>query len=225
MTENYLQQPRLFDVSDPSPATLELFPEIWQATEALVSPQVEHRRAALDRLLELDAPRFSPLVAYVLATRLIDPDLELRQRVVSALGEVYALQENRSTADSVRQYIRGYLLQLSRRGLLPILEVAHVYPGTESAIAGLLNASPQVGDLLSEVITDRKIDLELRRQAIHFIAKVGYLQAIPALERLQERIEMRLHGQKTMPFASAYESDESNLLSAVQAALAILRKP
>ncbi|MBN1667775.1 MAG: hypothetical protein JW862_11830 [Anaerolineales bacterium] len=224
MNEDYYQQSRLFDFSDPTASnTLELFPEVWQATEALAAPQPEQRRAALERLIELDAIRFSPLAAYVLATRLIDPDLALRQQVVSILGEIYAAQEEHSSPEVVRQHIRGYLLQLSRRGLLPILEVAQADPATESAVAGLLNASPQVGDLLAEVIADRKVNLELRRQAIYFIAKVGYLQAIPALERLQERIEMRLNGQKVMPFVSTYDLDEASLLSTVQATLAILR--
>ena len=57
------------------------------------------------------------------------------------------------------------------------------------------------------------------------IGKVGYLDALPALARLEGRVEARLFGQKAMPFASHEKPNEAELLPAIQDALRVLRAP
>jgi hypothetical protein len=55
---------------------------------------------------------------------------------------------------------------------------------------------------------------------------VGFLEAIPAMERIQSRLETRLEGQQSMPFAPvSHDSDEVDLLPTVREALAALRAP
>ena len=85
-----LSQPALFDFSEPSSGAMELFPAVWSAAEDLTSPEAATRRAGLERLVEMGAPRLSPLIAYLLATRLTDPDLNLRTSVVQVLSDVLA---------------------------------------------------------------------------------------------------------------------------------------
>src|SRR5512143_2370969 len=83
-----LEQPPLFTLGGTSSGILELFPEVWSATEAITSADATVRRAGLETLLETGAQRLSPLVAYVLATRLTDPEIELRCRVIILLAGI-----------------------------------------------------------------------------------------------------------------------------------------
>ena len=106
-----------------------------------------------------------------------------------------------------------------------LLEVADAYPDSESKVASLFNLCSQSGVFLVKIMVDRKITLELRRQAIIFIGRVGFLEAIPALEKFENRLETRMNGQKTMPFAPPATSDERSLLPVIQTTLALLKEP
>ena len=218
-----ISQPTLFDFSDSSSGVVELFPAVWSAVEGMTAPDVDTRREALDRLLELDAPRLSPLVASILATRLVDPDFDLRFRVVRALGEVLSPSDPaKGTPEPVRLHVKFYLSHMRRREVYSLLQVADQYLAAESDVAALLNVCSYAGVALADIVSDRKASLATRRQAINFIGRVGFIDAIPALEKLAERLESRMNGQQTMPFAPPSESDEKALLPAVQAALALL---
>lgn len=221
-----LSQLMMFDFSADATGAMEIFPEVWAATQGLTSPDAAIRREALDRLIVLDAARLSPLVAYVLATRIFEPDLDLRRRVIETLGQLLLPGETGKLAPpEVRIHLRSYCAQLEQRGVLLILEAADAYPEIETKAAALLNACSQSGALLAEIMSDRKVPIPLRRQAINFIARVGFLEAIPALEKLEERLEARLNGQKAMPFAPPSQPDERSLLSYVQASLTLLKAP
>lgn len=173
--------------------------------------------------MELDAPRLSPLVASILATRLVDPDFDLRFRVVRALGEVLSPSDPaKGTPEPVRLHVKFYLSHMRRREVYSLLQVADQYLAAESDVAALLNVCSYAGVALADIVSDRKASLATRRQAINFIGRVGFIDAIPALEKLAERLESRMNGQQTMPFAPPSESDEKALLPAVQAALALL---
>jgi hypothetical protein len=58
-----------------------------------------------------------------------------------------------------------------------------------------------------------------------FIGTVGYLEAIPALERLAARLEARLSGQQAMTFAPPSQSEENELLPIVRSVLHLLQAP
>ncbi len=220
----HIEQPLLFEVSETATGTAELFPAVWSAAEGLTSPEVDLRRASLDRLLELGAPRLSPLVSYLLATRITDPDIGVRGKIVKALGGLFVADSNQQIApEPVRRHLRAYLSQMRTRQIFSLLEVAAAYPDLESNIIHLLSSSPYAGNHLASILSERKNPLAVRRMAIHFIGKVGYLDAIPAMERLVTRLEARLTGQTTMPFAPPNEPDETSLLQPIQAALAALR--
>ena len=106
-----------------------------------------------------------------------------------------------------------------------LLEVANAYPEVESKVASLFNLCSQSGESLVKIMYDRKIPFELRRQAIIFIGLVGFLEALPALEKFENRLESRMNGQKTMPFAPPSISDENSLLPVIQTTLALLKEP
>ncbi len=219
-------QPMLFDFAETASGALEFFPEVWGATEKLTSPDVLERRDALDRLIVLDAPRLSPLVAYLVATRIYDPDLELRSKGIEVLGKILRPRETGKLAPpSVRSHLKEFCNQIGNLGFVKILEVAEAYPEAESNIASLFNLCSKSGETLVNIVSDRKILFELRRQAIIFIGRVGFLEAIPSLEKFESRLKSRVNGQKSMPFAPPSASDENSLLPVVQATLALLKEP
>ena len=216
----------LFDLSDAVSGAIEIFPEVWGALEKLTSPDILERRDGLDCLIVLDAPRLSPLVAYLVATRIFDPDLELRYKVVDVLGKILRPRETGKLASpKVRSHLKEYCMQMGRRGILMLLEVAYAYPDAESKIASLLNLCSQSGDALVKIMSERKISIEFRRQAIIFIGIVGFLEAIPALEKYENRLESRMNGQKAMSFAPPTVLDENSLLTVIQTTLAMLQEP
>ena len=87
LTAHRLPQLPLF-VMEESRGNVELFPAVWSAVEDLTLSDVKVRWSALESLVELNAHRFSPVVAYIFVTRLAEQDLALRARIVQALGEV-----------------------------------------------------------------------------------------------------------------------------------------
>ncbi len=220
-----LDQPVLFEFAQTtSTGAMELFPAVWNAVEALAAPEAAARHAALDRLLELRAPRLSPLVAYSLVTRLTDPDITLRGRVVQTLGEVLSNDiEGNAAPEAVRRHLTSSLAQMRTRSIFALLEVALHQPGLENSIALLLNACPYAGGHLANIVSDRKFAVLIRLKAARLIGLVGFLDAIPVLERLEARLLSRLSGQQSMPFAPPSCPDESDLLPAIQSTLKLLR--
>lgn len=218
-------QPHLFDLEE-STAKFELFPAVWVAAEGLTSPNVDARRSALEDLLDLDAPRFSPLVAYLLASRITDPEVSFRSDVIKVLGDVLYLDvEGRPAPKNVRQTLAAYLSQMRTRHTFALLQVLVEEPSLEAHVAKLLNACPYAGNHLADILSDRKSPLAVRKQAGKMIGQVGFVDAIPALERLSTRLESRLNGQRSMPFAPSSPQEELELLPVIQTAMTLLRAP
>jgi len=217
-------QPKLFNMFDAAEGALELFPALWFAAEELTSPDPSTRQGAVDRLVDLDAPKLSPLIGYLLATRIIDSDIEIRQQIVGILGGLLSVQgDDIVTPEKVRVHIKAYLSTMRRRGVYSLLQVSDQYPSSESDVATLLNACSFAGNALSDIVLDRKLPVQIRRQAVNFISQVGFLDAIPALDRLRTRLESRMEGQTAMPFAPSQAREDISLLPNVQAALSILK--
>ena len=109
--------------------------EIWQAAERLASPRAAERDAALDYLVGQGVARKSPLIAYLLATRISDPDLEVRSHIVKALGGVVAVDgQGEHAADQVIIQLQGFLAQLSKEQVLSLLEVSEQYLTAEESL-------------------------------------------------------------------------------------------
>ena len=218
-----LTQPALFDFSQTTRGAVELFPEVWGALEDLIAPKSSLRLAAIERLSQLRAPSLSGLVVYLLATRLTDPDLTVRLRVIRALGEVFSTDERgQSASEVVKGVLSSYLADMHPWTVSCLVEASIFEPSAISQIARLLNYCPKAASHLADILTDRKASLEERRRAAELIGKVGYLEAVPALERLQVRLAARLRGQQSMPFAPPPTPDEAELLPVVEQALRLL---
>jgi hypothetical protein len=114
---------------------------------------------------------------------------------------------------------------MRKRNIFALLQVAEHKISSETNVAVLLNTCSYAGNALANIFTDRKIPIPIRRQAVIYTGRVGFLDAIPALEKLADRLESRMNGQSSMPFAPPSDSDEKSLLPAVQTALRLLQSP
>jgi hypothetical protein len=222
-----ISQPFLFDYADVITNAVELFPAVWSAAEDLTSPENNLRRSGLARLREVNAPRVSPLVAYLVSTRLDDPDLYLRSQIVETVGELLLPDEDGFSApENVRRHLLTHLSSLRRRTLYALLEVAAAYPEMDSHLFHILKVCPQAGGHLCDILSNRQAPLAVRKQAIHFIGFVGYLDAAPMLEKLATRLESRLMGQQSMSFVGpGSAAEEAELLPEIEKVLGLLKAP
>jgi hypothetical protein len=221
MVENQLSQPKLFAISDDSSEVLELVPEVWEAAERLTSPVDLEREKGLSDLASLDVCRQSPLVAYLLATRLADPNLEVRFHVIQVLGDVLRMMdEDPAAPDAVRRHLQGYISHMRRRQIYAILQVVDVYSAAEEDITAILNMCSYAGVALSAIFSDRKAPISIRQKAIYFCGRVGFVDAVPALELLVSRLQAQSEKQTHMDFVSAGgNSEEQSLMLYARAAL------
>lgn len=218
-------QPELFQLGE-SIGNVELFPAVWSAAESLCKPDFSDRQKGLDRLLELNASRFSPLVAYLIATRLTDNEVEFRVRIVRALGDLlFPDKDGNPTPVDVRQVVSSYLSQMRTRQVYALLQALVEEPALAEHVARLLDACPYAGNHLADIVSDRTIEQPIREQAALAIGRVGFLDVLPVLERLETRLESRINGQRSMPFMPLSSEEEAELLPAVQRAIAALRAP
>jgi HEAT repeat protein len=223
---NNPSQPTLFDFGDSSQGVAELFPAVWHLCEGAISPELSIRRSAVEQIIEVDAARLLPLVAYILATRITETDLDTRTEVIAALGDILLPdKDGLLPSESVRHSLTVYLAEMRTRQIYALLQVLPNRPDLEKVVARLLNACPYAGNQLAEILTSRRVPMDIRRHAVRLVGLVGYLDAIPALERLLARLESRLHGQQSMSFAPVDMVEDAVLIPDIRRALAFLQSP
>jgi hypothetical protein len=200
----------LFVYGEPVENINELLPAVWNATESMASPDAVTRQHGIDALLELGAQRVSSLVAFMMATCLSDRDIYIRRRVCYILADLINNEPvMRQTPENITKTVTNYLHNMREETLFGLLEVATIDPLIEKSIYHLLNACPFAGKYLGDILADWKNPLPIRQKAIHFVGLVGYMETLPVLERLLDRLKARQSGQYTMSFAPAsIKSDE-----------------
>jgi hypothetical protein len=194
--------------------------DLFLMLEDLMSPDQSDRSRAVEGLLAEYAHRRSPLVAAALALSVDEPDLELRGEIVSALAGALSdrLGGPRSPA-RVRRWIRRGLRRVQIRTTVLLLEVAGASDQDLTAVCTLFNACSHSGDLLISVLTNRDLEVSIREIAARAIARVGFLEARPAMEKLERRLVERSERQLRMPFGVRPERDAGRLLPVVRQAL------
>jgi len=221
-----LRQPLLFDFQTNSLDTVELFPRVWVAAEALVDPNPQNRQAGLDCLKESRAARYSPLIGYLLFTRLSDPDLHLRVNIIDELANSLSPDDHgQFSPEIVRQSLRYYLSQTDQKQIAAMLEAVELDERIEQAIVLFLKINCNAGTILVDILTDRKNPVGLRKQAAKFIGMVGIVEATPAIDRLISRLESRVNGQQSFGFNPLDPIDETHLLPTLKDVLASLTAP
>jgi len=213
----------LFDYGEVTTGLVELFPTVWGAAESLSSTEAKQRQQGLDLLVKCGAARLSPLVIYVIYTRITDPEMEIRSLVVQALANALTPDEKgRQAPEPVRQHLMAQLGRMRTREIYALLQLLAYKPDLSPQVGKLMNACPYAGHHLADLAASRKTPLEIRRCAIRLAGEVGYCDAIPSLERMLERLESRVNGQQAMAFAPPAGMEDVELLPDVRVALAKL---
>jgi hypothetical protein len=191
-----IEQPDLVESNPRNSNKAEIMPVIWEALESLTSPELMNRINGLGHIIKMDAVRQHPLVVYVLMTRITEPDIELRTRIVQLLGSILDL-EIRSpkkaalSFEAVKKTLTTLLAGMRTRQIFALLQVIEFDKSAEEAVSNLLSYCSFAGGHLAQILGNRTAPLPIRRQAAHFIGRIGYLDALPALERLVSRLESR----------------------------------
>jgi hypothetical protein len=195
----------------------EMQTRIWAHAAGLAAPELTTRIASLEALVRLDCLRREPLLAYLLATRLGERDVRLRGRVVVILGN---LVSDGTLDELVKGQIAGWVGQMRTREIFGLLQAYLATPTIEIQVINLLRLAPHAGRHLGDIVVERKFPVEIRKAAALFTGKIGYLQAIPALERTRQRLEARQAGIAGLDMGA-----EKELLAPVRDALGLLRAP
>jgi len=165
--------------------------EIWIAAENLVSAMPLEREQALDFLRDKGIFKSSPLAAYLLATRTIDEDLEVRYHSIQILGELLDFEDSSGMGltDLALKHVHGFFAQIGKDQMIRLLEVRESYLAAENALLNIFKIFSYAGDILSGIVNDRKIPASIRQVAIFLGGEAGFLELVPVFQNLIQRIE------------------------------------
>jgi hypothetical protein len=210
----------LFDYGESITNIVEMFPAVWKATECLTSQNSSIRQRGIGELVDLGAQKVSPLVAYMIATCICDPVTDIRRRATYIVADLIGADSNiKQTPTDVRMAVTNYLHNMRDDTVYDLLEVAIADEQAEKSIFHIFNACPHAGRYLGEILSEWKNALVVREKAIYFIGLVGYLEALPVLERILNRLETRQAGQYAMAFAPPSMKSDDILLPTLRIAI------
>jgi hypothetical protein len=213
-----IDQPDLKELNPSNSNKAEALPVFWEALESLTSPELLNRIAGLRRIIKLDAVRYHPLVVYILMTRITEPDIELRTRIVKLLGSILDLEvrgpkKAAASFEAVKKTLISALAGMRTRQIFALLQVIEFDKSADEAVSSLLSYCSFAGGHLAQILSNRNAPLSIRRQAAQFIGRIGYLDALPALERLVSRLESRR------------DEEDSGILLGLQETIKLLYSP
>jgi len=171
---------------------LEITPSLWEACECLTHPDLQIRRVGVQRLVETQAARHSPLVAYLLATKLSESDLSFRTYVAKILADLIDFDEHVGfPSETVRLTLIYFLAQMRTRQIFSLLQIADYDPSSTVQVARLIGACSFAGKHLLDILTNHDAPISIRQNAARFIGLVGYFDTAQGLERYLNRLETR----------------------------------
>jgi len=204
--------------------------DAWMAGEMFVSVHIEERRRGFALLFGSEAARRSALTPQLLASRVDEPDLNLRAEIIQALADYFEIRgrQYRYPAD-IRAAVVGHLRKFERPQILALLDLQRAVRESlvkfkAESLACVLERIPNVSVHLTRIAGERSLALGLRCAAIELIGAVGFLDALPALEGLEVRLEGRRAGQLPMTFAPTDNPDDQQLIPALKETLRALRE-
>lgn len=191
---------------------------VWETLTRLVSPDPDLRRKALEALPQLEGYPREPLLVYLLATRLTDPDLEIRLQAVRMLGGLLGREGGAGQLGrTALEYLAGYLAGLEISQYVSLLEVSAAYLAAEKPLSSILKMCSYAGKSLSGIVNDQKLPVNIRQQAVFFCGEIGFLNTAPALKALIQRVEKDRGRADKQPGGRISQDRESLYLPALAA--------
>lgn len=162
----------------------------WSILENMISPDPVLREKGLEDLRWLEGFQEHSLILYTLATRIMDPVLEVRFHAVQALGKLLELDpEEGGLHERSFKSVVEFTTQIDKDQLVKLLEVSVQYLSAEEALVQILKLCSYAGKALGGIVNDRKLPVEIRQQAIHFCGEVGFMNSITGIRNLIQRVE------------------------------------
>jgi hypothetical protein len=192
--------------------------ELHPVLEGLIATNPRGRREALDDLVALDAHRRSPLAAAFLVSRIRETDLNLRIRILKALRTAL-LPEDEQPVDGVQTRILDALWHIDEADVLAMLQASILADQNLDIICDIFNKCSHSGDLLAAILLNGRVEVAVRAKAAEAIGRIGFLQAIPAIENLKGRLISQSEGQLSMAFAPRTRGNAEKLLPVIQQTL------
>lgn len=204
----------------------ELIPVIWSALEEITKPSHEARNHGLDELIVVKAPQSSTVVAYVLATHIVDPDVVFRVRTIKVLGETLSFSINGNGAcEDVRCVLLDQFSQFRTRQVYSILQALVEEPSIIPQAVNILDACRFSGNHLLDILQDADAPYPIRIQSVNMLGQVGCIDAIPMLERISHKIGNKINNHSKNTFPNQAANPDKDLLYAIQNTLDILKTP
>jgi hypothetical protein len=192
--------------------------EAWKTLENLIDPDPIIRDKGLEDLEGLEGFQAHPLILYVLATRILDPDLEIRFHAVQALGKLLELNaDDGGLPERSFKTVTDFTTQIDKEELIKLLEVSVQYLAAEKALVRILKLCSYAGKALGGIVNDRTLPVEIRQQAIHFCGEVGFLSSVTGIRNLIQRVEKNKTKAGKLISRKKYLDEESLIPYAVTA--------
>ena len=192
---------------------------IWRYAQALTSPELSVRKDGFQHLIELNIINKSPLIVYLLATKLKEIDITLRAYIVKVLANILEININTDKSIELAQHtLAAYLSQIGKGEIHALIQLVDVDPSSLENIVRILCGCSCAGEYLKEIFFDRTTSIKYRQLAIMLLGEVGYIEAIPDLERLENRIKSRVN-------SNSVGNEDKKLLPQIEEALVLLRAP
>jgi hypothetical protein len=196
----------------------------WKLSEGLLSKDVQTKKETLAELDRLEIIFTTPILASILSNLLHDIDLEVRSMAINlAVKLLDDDQRSGLSDDRARTYLSQELSRMRTRPIYALIQLYNSRHLINEKIVRLIEFCPNAGKHLVDIASNRKFPLDIRQNALDILGIIGYLDAIPDLERLLSRLVTRLNGQKAMPFVSTTGLDETPLLPNLDNALTNLK--
>jgi hypothetical protein len=188
----------------------------WQAAELLISPDPDARDEGISLISIAGTAWQSPLLAYLLSTRIIDPDIKVRFHAVQELGRLLeqSTAPEKKPSNQVIQTVHHFLVDLDQVGMVRLMEVALNYISAEESLLDILRICSYAGKTLGGIVNDRNLPLEIRQQAAFFGGEIGFQTMIPDLKKVLKRIE-KINAKPTRKNSQEFESFQARVMAAL----------
>lgn len=187
---------------------------LTEALTLLVGPTVDERQAGLASLVGSGLHRRSALAGALLGMRIDEPNISLRKEIVVAVAEVVAGAA--ASPAGVLRGLRHSLGQMRRRQIYGLLQISASSSGHAALVHMVLEQCSYSGATLTQILRNRRMDIQIRVAAARAIEAIGYLDAAAQVEQLENRIASRIGGQEDMGFIPSLEEEAQLLLPALQ---------
>ncbi len=204
----------------------EYLPVLWQNAQYLVGVDPKLRFQALEELNKLEVIRYSPLLAYLVATRLSDSETNIRNAAILILVSVLNPDVIGNPAPKeVLLEIYNCLSNISKDTVAKLLMCSIDYEENRSDISKLLNLCSESGKHLASILADRNELIGIRRQAADYIGLIGFVETRPILIRIKNRLESVVKNNTRSPINLENQEEQKSLLLSINTALTLLQNP